>query len=135
MRGRSVTRFLKSSPRLPVTNLNTTVEFYTQILGFQLANVWPHDAPSFALLERDEVCVQLSVADETRGETVGHTTICFDVSDAPAIHAALSGRVPVEWGPEVYWYGRREFAVRDPNGYLLIFSEETSNPPTCRDDA
>jgi hypothetical protein len=37
----------------------------------------------------------------------------------------------VEWGPEVYRYARRELAVRDPNGYLVILSEETSDPPTC----
>ena len=37
----------------------------------------------------------------------------------------------VEWGPEVYAYGRREFAVRDPTGAMLIFSEETDDPATC----
>ena len=47
---------------------------------------------------------------------------------------ALSGRLPIQLGPEVYWYGRREFAVRDPDGYLLIFSERTSDPPTCGPD-
>jgi hypothetical protein len=26
------------------------------------------------------------------------------------------------------------FAVRDPDGYLLIFSERTSDPPTCNSD-
>jgi hypothetical protein len=41
------------------------------------------------------------------------------------MHADLAGVVPIEWGPEVYFYGRREFAVRDPDGYLLIFTEPT----------
>ena len=48
----------------------------------------------------------------------------------PRSQAAL----PIEWGPEVYWYGRREFAIRDPSGYLIIFSEATTDPPTCRDE-
>lgn len=38
------------------------------------------------------------------------------------------------WGPEVYHYGRREFSIRDPNGYELIFSEPTDDPPTCPPD-
>jgi hypothetical protein len=38
--------------------------------------------------------------------------------------------LPIEWDPEVYSYRRREFAVRDPNGYLLIFTETTNDPPT-----
>jgi len=29
---------------------------------------------------------------------------------------------PIEWGPEVYGYGRREFAIKDCNGYTLTFS-------------
>jgi hypothetical protein len=42
----------------------------------------------------------------------------------------VKDRVAIEWGPEVYDYGRREFALRDPDGYLVIFSEETDDPPT-----
>ena len=38
--------------------------------------------------------------------------------------------IAVEWGPEVYGYGRREFAIKDCNGYLLTFSAPTSDPPT-----
>jgi hypothetical protein len=34
----------------------------------------------------------------------------------------------------VYQYGRREFAIRDPNGYMIIFTEQTDDPPTCADD-
>jgi hypothetical protein len=66
---------------------------------------------------------------------VGHGTLSFDVNDARAIHATLQGRMTVEWGPEVYWYGRREFAVSDPSGYLIIFSEQTEDPPTCPDES
>ena len=31
--------------------------------------------------------------------------------------------IAIEWGPEVYDYGRREFAIKDNNGYLLALSE------------
>jgi hypothetical protein len=33
--------------------------------------------------------------------------------------------------PEVYHNGCREFAIRDPDGYLIIFTEETDDPPAC----
>jgi hypothetical protein len=46
----------------------------------------------------------------------------------------LRGHVRVDWGPEVYWYGRREFSFRDPDGYPIIISEETADPPTCLDE-
>jgi catechol 2,3-dioxygenase-like lactoylglutathione lyase family enzyme len=107
------------------------VHFYTELLGFQTGLIWPTDSPTFAILQRDEVEVQFHVADTSAGEFPGHGSLSIDVSDAEALHACLHGRVTVEWGPEVYSYGRREFAVRDPDGYLIIFSEPTLDPPTC----
>jgi hypothetical protein len=35
----------------------------------------------------------------------------------------LHGKVAFAWGPEVMDYGMREFAVQDPNGYYLAFTE------------
>jgi hypothetical protein len=52
-----------------------------------------------------------------------------------AIHSALVDHAEIEWGPEVYWYGRREFAIRDPIGYLIIFSEAKTDAATCQDGA
>ena len=57
-------------------------------------------------------------------------TLYFDVSDALAC-SGLKGKVTIEWGPEVYFYQRREFAFRDPDGHLIIISEETDDPVTC----
>jgi hypothetical protein len=37
--------------------------------------------------------------------------------------AELRGKVPFQWGPENTEFGIREFAVRDPNGYVLVFAE------------
>jgi catechol 2,3-dioxygenase-like lactoylglutathione lyase family enzyme len=128
-------RFLKVMPRLPVTDLQQAIAFYKESLGFSVGSLWPEDAPRFALLDRDGVCIQFYVADASKGEPVGHGTLSFDVDDARVVHRALEGRATVEWGPEVYWYGRREFAIRDPNGYLIIISEETADPPTCQDES
>lgn len=38
------------------------------------------------------------------------------------------GRVEILWGPEVYHYGMREFAIKDDNGYTLSFGEPTDDP-------
>jgi len=34
-------------------------------------------------------------------------------------------------GPEVSFYGRREFAFRDPEEYVIIISEKTGDPVTA----
>ena len=35
----------------------------------------------------------------------------------------LRGKVPFAWGPEATEFGIREFAIRDPDGYALVFAE------------
>jgi catechol 2,3-dioxygenase-like lactoylglutathione lyase family enzyme len=130
-----MTRFQRISPRLPVADLRPAIEFYVNLLEFKLGLLWPQHAPTFVILDRDGTSVQFCLADATGQIPVERATLCFDVDDVRALHANLTGKVAVEWGPEVYWYGRREFAIRDPGGYLLIFSEPTDDPPTCHDES
>lgn len=118
-------------PRLPTRDVVAAADFYVQHFGFRVGSVWPDGKPTFVILERDGVSLQFTVTEQPLNSD---TTICLDVPDALAVHQALKNKLPVEWGPEVYSYGRREFAVRDCNGYLVIFSEETSDPPTCTGD-
>ena len=49
-------------------------------------------------------------------------TIYLLVADIETIAEELKGKVTFEWGPEAMDYGAREFALRDPSGYLLAFS-------------
>lgn len=130
-----MSRFLKVMPRLPVTDLHRTIAFYTDVLGLTVGPLWPADAPTFALFDRDDVCIQFYLADTSRKEAVGNGALSFEVDDAMALHGSLEGRAKIEWGPEVYWYGRREFAIKDPDGYDIIFSEKTLDPPTCKDES
>lgn len=49
------------------------------------------------------------------------------------MHGDIATRVAIEWGPEVYFYGRREFGFRDPDGNLIVLSEKTDAAVTCRE--
>lgn len=125
-----MTQLTRVVPRLPVSDLATSVEWYRDVLGFTVGNMWPDDEPSFAMLSRDGVGVQLYVTDALIDTDIGNAMLSFDVTDARGLHAQLEKRTRIDWGPEVYWYGRREFAVTDPNGYMIIFSEETDDAVT-----
>jgi catechol 2,3-dioxygenase-like lactoylglutathione lyase family enzyme len=131
-----VFRFTGVTPRLPVSDLRQTIEFYTRILGFRVGVLWPDVAPTFCILDRDDVSLGFFAPDAHRGPVVvGTADLYLGVDDVRAVHAAIKDTVEIEWGPEVYFYGRREFAVRDPDGYLLIFTEPTDEPPTCPEDS
>lgn len=125
-------QFTGVTPRLPVADLSRTISFYTGVLGFQVSALWPEDKPTFAILDRDKVSLGFFTPDALRGQvTIGTADLYLGTEDVLGLHAAIEDRVKIEWGPEVYFYGRREFAVRDPDGYLLIFTEPTDEPPTC----
>lgn len=123
------------TPRLPVLDLKRTMGFYTNTLGFQVDVFFPEDQPTFCILNRDQVSVGFFVTDHCRpAATVGTGELYIEVQDAKGLHADLKDKVPIEWGPEVYFYGRREFAFRDPNGYLIIITEPTDDPVTCSEE-
>jgi catechol 2,3-dioxygenase-like lactoylglutathione lyase family enzyme len=127
-----VAQLQRITPRLPVADLQRTIAFYTQTLEFQVGVLWPEDEPTFCILDRDRVSVGFFVPDgEHRTGTPGGGDLYIDVQDVRALHSVLKDKTEIAWGPEVYTYGRREFAVKDPDGYWVIFTERTNDPPTC----
>ncbi len=124
------------SPRLPVRDIRRTTEFYRDMLDFEVGGTWPQDAPIFVILERGPVRLQFFRPDPPPHENASSPEVVlhFEVDNVLAFHASLAPHVHVEWGPEVYWYGCREFAFRDPDGYMVILSEPTDDPPTCLDE-
>ena len=127
--------FFALSPRLHVADFQRSLAFYRDVLGFDVETTFPDENPVFAMLSRDRVGIQIGgpagKKDPSERSTV---TLYFEVDDARAVHAALKDKVAVEWGPEVFFYQRREFAFRDPDGHLVIISEETDDPPTHVED-
>jgi catechol 2,3-dioxygenase-like lactoylglutathione lyase family enzyme len=125
-------RFNRVSPNVPVADLDRTIAFYTKHFGFDVGVCWPEDNPTFCILDRDAIRIAFCTIDSRPDfEKTGQCDLHIDVTNIAEIHESLKDSLPVEWGPEVFFYGRREFAVRDPDGYLVIFSEVTSDPPTC----
>ena len=84
---------------------------------------------------RDGTCLGFFELAEHQPGAAGYGELYIQVTDSHALHDSLKTRLPIEWGPEVYSYRRREFAVRDPDGYLIIFTEPTNEPPTTSEPA
>ena len=120
-------------PRLAVRDLARALRFYTDELGFQFREAWPTSVPGFATITLGGATMQLVSAGEHTAIAAEGVSLNFDVTEVVALHARLSVRLSIEWGPGIYRAGRREFALRDPDGYLLVFSEATDDPVTCED--
>ena len=112
-------------PALLVRDMSETLAFYRK-LGFVLTGCHPnHSAPTWAEVKRDSVVLQFHT-EPPRGTPP--TPVCsgtfyiFPASVA-ALFEELRGKVELAWGPEVMDYGMNEFAVQDPNGYFIAFTE------------
>ncbi len=120
-------------PRFAVTDLSRSLDFYRQVLGLEIDFAWPAEAPTFALLKKGALEIGLFVADSQRpGAKVGTLELVLECEDVASVANDLIAQgLRPDWGPEVYSYGRRECAFADPDGHLIIFTEETGDPPTC----
>lgn len=113
-------------PMLKVANLGNTIRFYCETLGFRVVGCWPDEQnPAWCKLESGGATVMFyeeSGNPRPRPSMTGVLYIGLD--DLDAMHGRVKDKVEIEWGPEVYEYGMREFAIRDCNGYLVSFGQE-----------
>ena len=105
-------------PRLPVKNLPGSLAFYQKLFEGKL-DVASHE--DFAILHTGGIGLQLVTA--SSAHPAGKFTIWIDSQGVAEFHERIKSDFEIEWGPEVYSYGRLEFSVLDPDGHSIIFSE------------
>ena len=128
----------KLVPEFICSNFAESLRFYTELLGFRV--LYSRLEERFAYLERDgaELMLEQPVSQDRlwpRAELAypfGRGINCqIQVADAERLHASiLAAGVALYLPLEERWYRReideigvRQFAIQDPDGYLLRFSE------------
>ncbi len=111
-------------PMLRTWELEETIAFYTDVLGFRLVSMsqeW-----RWASLEKDGVSLMLSGPNSQQGDSSPSFTgsLYFRTPDVDSAWLELKDRVEVCYPPETFDYGMREFGIYDNNGYLLQFGQE-----------
>ncbi len=112
-------------PSLLVQDMAATLEFYA-VLGFEITGRFPEAADfTWAEVSCGELRLQFFTEPprHTPQQPVFSGTLYFFPDSVEALAAELRDKVDFAWGPEIMDYGCREFAVRDPNGYFLAFTE------------
>jgi uncharacterized glyoxalase superfamily protein PhnB len=119
------------TPNLVVSDMDRSVAFYRDVLGFSVFATQPETAPFvFAWLQHGPVNVFLNALEAARAEypafsTVqsGTWTMFMTTDDVDALHERVAGRVKVVMPLETKFYGMREFAIEDPDGYVITFAQ------------
>ena len=125
--------FKKLTPNMMVENVAETVAFYRDVLGFTLEMTVPEAPPyTWALMRRGDVEVMFqeraSLAEDMplfKGLSIGGAlTLYFDVQGVERLFDAVCKRVQIVRDLHTTFYGTREFAIQDCNGFVLTFAEE-----------
>ena len=129
------------TPNLIVSDLDRSIAFYRDVLGFSVKLTVPDAAPFlFAWMERDEVKVFLNAIAGVEHDLpalakrpVGGTATLFITLEAEsrgagvdALFASVQGRAKVAMPLKDQFYGTREFGIEDPDGYIIFFAQHTT---------
>lgn len=132
-------KFSDVTPNLVVVSVERSLAFYRDVLGFSLVTTVPDAAPfAFAWMKRDTVSVFLNSVESVREEhaelgarPIGGTATLFITLEAAttaegvdAMCAAIGSRARLIMPLKDQFYGMREFAIEDPDGYVIMFAQQ-----------
>jgi len=111
-------RLLRIAPELPVQNLQSSLGYYQQQLGFEVAVVMP--SGDYAIVERDDIAIHLFEQKSEKSPVAVH----IFVEDLDGLHEELNGRgAQITQHIERKPWGNRDFRVRDDGGNEIKFTE------------
>jgi uncharacterized glyoxalase superfamily protein PhnB len=126
------TRLKKLTPNLMVEDVNRTIAFYKDILGFELLATQPESGQfDWAMMKRNDVEMMFQARASLTGELPlfegkaidGSLTFFVEVEDVKGLYTNLKDKVTIVQDMHATFYGAQEFAIQDCNGYILTFAE------------
>jgi len=118
------------APVFAVADISATIRWYEEQLGF-ISDPFPaHEPYVFAVVYRDRVEIMLQRVegyvkpDLYYSRAGGVWDAYFRIEGVKDLFESVREKVTVIEPLHKQPYGNWEFEVRDPNGYVLVFSEE-----------
>jgi lactoylglutathione lyase len=132
MKGVPMPHFTKLTPNLLVASVERSLAFYVDTLGFSRGMTVPDQSP-FAFASVTGGAVEIFFNDAAgavkeypgfAGKPIGATaTLFIEVEGVDALHDRIRPMVKIVMPIVTQFYGMREFAIEDPDGYVITFAE------------
>ncbi len=120
------------TPNLMVKNVNKTIEFYTNILGFELLQTVPEEGNfDWGFVQSGEVKFMFQKESSIKSEykeledykNGGALTFYIKVSELQKLYESIKDKTNIIKPMHKTFYGANEFAILDINNFVLTFSE------------
>jgi uncharacterized glyoxalase superfamily protein PhnB len=122
-------KLFRVAPTFPVADIGATIRWYEAELGFT-SYQFPESPPHvFASVCRDKVEIMFQRVEGYRKPDLyklrsgGVWDAYFRMEGVKQFYEAIKDRVEITMPLRQQPYGDWEFEVKDPNGYILVFSE------------
>lgn len=119
----SSTKFNHLRPMLWTQDMDETIKFYTEILGFNLDE--KNSDWGWASLSRDGIGIMIAKPNEhsLHSKIFFSGSFYFNVNNVDELWKKVKENAKVCYEPENFEWEMREFAIYDNNGYILQFGE------------
>src|SRR5262249_39800279 len=116
-------------------SVERSLTFYTGVLGFARGMTVPEQSPFvFASVVSGPVEVFFNDRSTTAKESPqmaglalgGGNTMFIEVEDIDGLHDRIKPHATIVLPIVTQWYGMREFAVVDPDGYVITFAQQVT---------
>lgn len=107
-------------------DLQATISFYTEILGFTLLGTFEHEGTTiWCRLYKDSVHIMFSLPNKEMnyGQILLTGSLYIYLDGVDEFWEKIKDKVEVLYPPENFEYQMREFAIKDNNGYVINFGE------------
>lgn len=138
-------RFARLVPELQCSDLERSLAFYVDVLGFLVRYARPEERFAYVNREGAELMLEqptgrVFLSAELEYPYGRGVNFQIEVSDVASLYAAVQAAAcPVFLELEDRWYrrndvlsGNRQFIVADPDGYLLRFFQDLGTSPLVR---
>jgi uncharacterized glyoxalase superfamily protein PhnB len=118
-----------STPCFAVADIGTTIRWYEEKLGFTPDPFPPAGPYVFAIMRRDDIEIMLQRLKDYQKPDIyklrdgGVWDAYIRMRGVKQFYNEIKDRVEILLPLRRQPYGQWEFEVKDPNGYVLVFSE------------
>lgn len=126
-------KFQSLSPNLVVADVNKTVNYYTKNLGFSFITSVPESGTyGWAMVMRDGVTLMFQSLESIHedlpelkiSKTGSPGTFFIELAGIDLLYKEVKEKVDVVSGMRTTFYGKKEFTIKDLNGFFLTFAED-----------